>query len=58
MIRDPSDGTIKPPPKPALSGLPLVDRKDQDELDRLQRSRAWLRDYMAWLRQELPGQVE
>jgi hypothetical protein len=45
MIRDPSDGSIKEPAKPMLSGLPEM-RKDGDEKARLEQSRAWLKEHL------------
>lgn len=45
MIRDPSDGTVKEKPKPDLSGLPKMDSEKQDELERLEKSREWLKDW-------------
>lgn len=46
MIRDPSDGTIKEPPKPTLdvSGL-QTDKLKAEELARLERAREWLREW-------------
>lgn len=44
MIRDPSDGTVYEKPKPDLSGLPELE-KEQDELERLEESRKWLKDW-------------
>lgn len=61
MIRDPSDGTVRAvhqttesasapigqaSPESALpaSGLPIT-RHKPEELERLQKSRAWLKDY-------------
>ena len=49
MIRDPSDGLIKPPPiKPELSnsGLAKPDGSESEqERLRLERAREWLRDW-------------
>ena len=48
MIRDPSDGTVKPAIKPAIetktSGL-QTDKLKADDLERLEKSRDWLREY-------------
>jgi hypothetical protein len=48
MIRDPSDGTVRETPKPAIdagtSGLP-IDRLKTDEIERLERARDWLKSY-------------
>lgn len=49
MIRDPSDGSIKPPPvKPELSNSGLAkpegSESEQERL-RLERAREWLRDW-------------
>lgn len=45
MIRDPSDGSVREPRRPMVSGLPEPDKKAADELARLQRDREWLKDY-------------
>lgn len=44
MIRDPSDGTVREKPvlETATSGLP---KQQKDEIDRLNRSRDWLKSY-------------
>lgn len=50
MIRDPSDGSIKPPPaKPDLTstGLPKPETESEKELKRLERDRKWIRDWKA-----------
>ena len=48
MIRDPSDGTVKPVMKPTIdagtSGL-ATDRLKADEIKRLEASRDWLKSY-------------
>lgn len=48
MIRDPSDGTVKPVMKPVInagtSGLQM-DKLKADELARLERARDWLKSY-------------
>lgn len=48
MIRDPSDGTVKPVMKPVIntgtSGL-QTDKLKADEFKRLEASRDWLRGY-------------
>lgn len=45
MIRDPSDGSVREPPK-AEVGIPTSQPvKPTKEQLRLQRSREWLRDY-------------
>lgn len=48
MIRDPSDGSVRePPPKPNLdTGLPTASTKPGRQ-ERLEKSREWLREYMA-----------
>ena len=46
MIRDPSDGSVKEPPKPVIepgtSGLP---KHKREELNRLNESREWMKTY-------------
>jgi len=48
MIRDPSDGSVKEPPKPVVetgtSGLQTGSEKPE-HIARLEWSRDWLRDY-------------
>jgi hypothetical protein len=44
MIRDPSDGSVKEPPKREISGLPITKQK-QEDFERLEKSRAWLKKY-------------
>lgn len=46
MIRDPSDGSVKEPVKPEITGLPEL-KKDSDERERLERAREWLREWNA-----------
>lgn len=50
MIRDPSDGSVKAPPKPIIhtgtSGL-STSKEKPEELARLEKSRDWVRDYHA-----------
>jgi hypothetical protein len=48
MIRDPSDGSVKPPPaNPGLtnSGLAKPEHEKSDEKERLDRSREWLKEW-------------
>lgn len=45
MIRDPSDGSVREPRKPMVSGMPEPDQHAKDELERLNKSREWLKDY-------------
>ena len=47
MIRDPSDGSAKEKPKPMVSGLaePGIP-VSTDELERLEKSRQWLKNYV------------
>ncbi len=48
MIRDPSDGTVKQPAKPIFesgtSGL-QTDKLKADEIQRLEKSLGWLKEY-------------
>lgn len=47
MIRDPSDGSIKPPPKkiPYQSGVANEEIESERERQRLERDREWLQDW-------------
>ena len=50
MIRDPSDGSVKPPPikRPLIdTRLPKPETASEKELKRLERDREWLRDWKA-----------
>lgn len=43
IIRDPSDGSVKEKPKPVPTSALAAEKPD--ELERLERSRAWLKTY-------------
>ena len=47
MIRDPSDGSVREPAKPMVSGMPEPVQHTKDDLERLNKSREWLRNYQA-----------
>lgn len=48
MIRDPSDGSVREPRKPQVSGLPSPESPEKrEERQRIEKSREWLKDYHA-----------
>lgn len=47
MIRDPSDGSVKEPPKVEMTSALPTSPVDAKEINRLNESRDWLKQYFA-----------
>jgi hypothetical protein len=55
MIRDPSDGSVKEKPKPEMASALPTSNADAQEIERLERSREWLKNYRMRPDQPKPG---